>query len=235
MDANRTNPQYELKSELARHCLPAARRETDRRLAWVNSVCILILAVGVLGMQPAAISQKIPPRIQDAAAVLVEPVTPPPTAEPQSSPDTTEQKSETETLQVVMVTPESPAVVFSVPTVGNVVASAALAQAPPLVPMKPVEPLKQAPQILNNTGRGGERPAPDYPEIAKSQNMQGTVVLAMTVDDKGTITEIHVKESSGFALLDRSALDHVKRHWVVPPGGGTQQFEVPIHYKLKSD
>jgi protein TonB len=235
MDANRTNPGGTLKSELARYCLPGAKRDPDRRLAWVNSVCILFLLIGVLGMNPAAIATRVPPPIQEAVPVLVEPITPPPTTQTQPTPEPSEQNNDSQTPQTVVVIPESPAVVFSVPTVGNVLAPGAVAQAPPMNPMRAVAPINEAPQILNNTGNGGERPEPKYPEIAKSQLMQGTVVLAMTVDDKGAITEIRVKDSSGYPLLDRSALDHVKRHWVIPPGGGTRHFEVPIHYKLKVD
>jgi protein TonB len=232
MDANRTNPQYELKSELARVCLPGAKRDPDRRLAWVNSICILFLAVGLVGTQPAVIATNPPPPIAEPVPVITEPITQPPPKETQATLEPTEENNQTEAPQVVVVTPETPAVVFSVPTVGNVMAPSAIAQAPPLNPMKAVTPVKDLPQVLENTGKGGERPEPKYPEIAKSQLMQGTVVLAMTVDDKGAITEIHVKESSGYPLLDRSALDHVKRHWIIPPGGGTRQFEVPIRYKL---
>jgi len=39
--ANQTRPGYELTDELARLCLPAMNRDSDRKLAWLNSVCIL--------------------------------------------------------------------------------------------------------------------------------------------------------------------------------------------------
>ena len=48
MDANRTAPGYELKDELARLCLPQANRDANLKLAWVNSVCILFLLIGIL-------------------------------------------------------------------------------------------------------------------------------------------------------------------------------------------
>ena len=54
MDANRTAPGYELKNELARLCLSTARREPERKLAWVNSVCILFLLIGILGARRAS-------------------------------------------------------------------------------------------------------------------------------------------------------------------------------------
>jgi len=40
---------YELKDELARLCLSTARREPERKLAWVNSVCILFPPPHLLG------------------------------------------------------------------------------------------------------------------------------------------------------------------------------------------
>jgi hypothetical protein len=62
MDANRTSPGYELKDELARLCLTTARREPERKLAWVNSVCILFLLIGVFGARQGVIAIKpVPP------------------------------------------------------------------------------------------------------------------------------------------------------------------------------
>ena len=54
MDANQTSPAYELKDELARLCLPAANRDANQKLAWVNSVCILFLIVGIFGARGTA-------------------------------------------------------------------------------------------------------------------------------------------------------------------------------------
>ena len=56
MDANRTSPGYELKDELARLCLPAANRDPNRKLAWVNSICILFLLIGIFGARRGLIA-----------------------------------------------------------------------------------------------------------------------------------------------------------------------------------
>ncbi len=71
--------------------------------------------------------------------------------------------------------------------------------------------------------------------MALEQGQQGAVTLSMTVDDAGLITTIEVKQSSGSSVLDRSALDFVKRHWIVPPGQGVRTYEATINYKLKRD
>ena len=55
----------------------------------------------------------------------------------------------------------------------------------------------------------------------------------MTVDDSGLIQDIEIKPSSGSGILDRSALDFVKRHWIVPPGKGIRTYEASIIYQLK--
>jgi protein TonB len=98
---------------------------------------------------------------------------------------------------------------------------------------QPVVPLHNVPTVLNNTGNSGERPQPPYPKIALDQGEQGSVMLRMTVDDAGLIKTIEVAQSSGFPVLDHSALEFVKRHWKVAPGKGTRIYEATINYKLQ--
>ena len=234
LDANRTEPGYRLESELTRTALHAVERDPNRKLAWVNSVCILFLLIGITGSRPASIRIKPLPPVEEANAVIVEPLPPPPQAQPE--PQNQEQRNEQEqpdTPQVVVVTPESPAINFSVPTVGNLVAPNAIAKAPPVAPLKPVAPVRNLPTVLNTTGSTGERPQPTYPKIALDQGQQGSVMLRMTVDDAGLIQTIEVAQSSGFPVLDHSALEFVKRHWTVPPAKGTRIYEATINYKLQ--
>ena len=81
--------------------------------------------------------------------------------------------------------------------------------------------MRNLPAVLNTTGSGGERPQPPYPKIALEQGQQGSVTLRMTVDDAGLIQTIEVAQSSGFPVLDHSALEFVKRHWTVPARQGS--------------
>jgi len=71
--------------------------------------------------------------------------------------------------------------------------------------------------------------------MAQQLGQQGTVVLLLTVDDVGAVTSISVKETSGSAILDQSAMKWIKRHWIVPPSNGGHLFLVPISYKLKTE
>lgn len=225
-------PNYQLTSELAKFCLPSARRDPNRKLAWVNSICLLFLMIGVLGARTPVTTIRAVKPLEELVPVIVEPVAPPPptTAEQQNQERTDEEKPDTP--QVVVVTPESPAINFSVPTIGNLLVPNAIATAPPIAPMKPIQPLQNRPLTLENTGKSGERPLPSYPEIARQEGQQGLVVLAITVNDTGIITDVQVKESSGYPLLDRAAKDWVKRHWIIPPAGGARNYEAPINFRL---
>ena len=226
MDANQTSPAYELKDELARLCLPAASRDANVKLAWVNSVCILFLLIGVLGARRGLISIKPAPPLEEIVPVILEPVILPP-QETTEKKETAEDKNDTP--QVAVVIPQAPKISFSVPTIGSLVVPASLASAPPL------EPLRTATQIgsLNNTGAGGERPVPPYPLLAKQTGEQGTVILLLGSDAAGNVFSVDVKESSGFPILDRATADFIKRRWHLPPGTGSQLFQTSITYQLQ--
>jgi periplasmic protein TonB len=233
LDANRIERSYELESELARVAIHATDRDPNRKLAWVNSICILFLCIGVGGSKPAGIRIPPLPPVAVATAAIVEPLPPPPQTQHEEQKEQQDNQESPDTPQVVVVTPPSPNINFSVPTIGNLLVPAAIAQAPPLAPLKAVAPLRSEPAVLNSTGSGGERPQPPYPKIALDQGQQGAVTLRMTVDDAGLITDIAIAQSSGFPVLDRSALDFVRHHWIVPPGKGTRIYEATINYKLQ--
>jgi TonB family protein len=235
MDVNRTELGYELESELARASVHAVERDPNRKLAWVNSICILFLLIGALGSKPASVRIKPLPPVEEVSAAIVEPLPPPP--QPQTTQQTQEQNNQeqVDTPQVVVVTPEAPSINFSVPTIGNLVVPNAVAQAPPVAPLKQVAPLRSQPTVLNTTGGSGDRPQPPYPKIALEQGQQGSVTLRLTVDDAGLISSIEIAQSSGFPVLDRSAMDFVKRHWTVPPEKGTRIYEATINYKLQTN
>ena len=228
----RSVPQYQLKSELARFCLPAANRDPNRKLAWTNSICLLFLLIGIFGAKSPVSTIKPVKPTEEALPVIIEQATPPPTtADDQKREDT--DKTAPDSPQIVAVVPDSPAVNFAVPTIGNVLLAKGMAAVPPASPLRQVAPIKRLPANLNSTGRGGERPDPTYPPLALQQGLQGSVTLSITVDETGLITSIDIKQSSGSSLLDRSALEFVKKHWVIPPAEGSRQYEATITYRLR--
>src|SRR5208282_3447207 len=79
-DANRISPGYELKDELARLCLPSANRDRNQQLAWVNSVCILFLLIGLAGARRGVIAIKPVPPIREEIPVVIQPTVLPPQA-----------------------------------------------------------------------------------------------------------------------------------------------------------
>jgi TonB family protein len=222
METNPTAPAYELKDDLARLCLPSVSRDVNLKLAWVNSVCILFLLIGIAGARRGIISIKPVPPIRVEVPVVVVPTVLPPQAVAQK-PEQAEQKNQP---QVLVVLPNAPNINFGVPTAGTLVAPAALASAPQVQ----IAPMRI--NAIGNTGAGGERPEPPYPKIALESGQQGTVVLSLTGDDAGNVISVDVKTSSGFPVLDRATVDFIKRHWRLPTDGSTRLFETSITYKL---
>ena len=87
----------------------------------------------------------------------------------------------------------------------------------------------QTPAYLDN-------PKPLYPLAAKRRGMQGNVLLLVTVGSTGTATQISVKKSSGFRLLDRAAKEAVGAWQFVPAtkdGVSIEAIvEIPVRFEL---
>lgn len=239
MESPPSGAHYELRSELARVCLPAthAQGQAQRRLAWVNSICLLFLTIGLVGMRtkpPAPIRVK---PLEEPIPAIIEPLPPPPSNPDQQKEEDQNPQDTSEAPRVVVVTLESPAIHFAVPTIGTVVVPTALATAPPPEPMRAVVERgasKPKPKPIGNTGEGGDRPKPrEYPKMALELGQQGSVTLLLTVDDAGTVTSVQIKQSSGWPILDHSATEWVKRHWIVPPGDAGHLYLATIIYKLE--
>jgi protein TonB len=220
-DANRISPGYELKDELARLCLPSANRDANPKLAWVNSVCILFLLIGILGARRGIIAIKPVPPIREEVPIVVQPTVLPPQAIVQKL----EQVEQINQPRALVALPNAPDVNFGVPTAGSLIVPAALASAPQITPIRIGS--------LNNTGAGGDRPEPPYPPIARETGEQGTVKLLLGGDAAGNIVSVDVKESSGFPVLDRATVDFIKNHWRLPAGDGSRLFETSITYLLQ--
>jgi TonB family protein len=228
---------YQLNSALARACLPTPERDANRRLAWVNSLCLFFLLIGVFGGQSKLPALKQAAALEQPVPVIVEPLAaPPPPASPQTPVERPNEEEKPEAQRFVAVTLETPAIHFAVPTIGNLVVPLAVAPAPPALPLAESAPARPAPpRTTGSTGKGGDRPEPPYPKMALQMGLQGTLVLVFTVDDVGAVNSISVKETSGSPLLDRTAVEWVKRKWIQPPADGGHLFQVSISYKLSSE
>jgi protein TonB len=81
-----------------------------------------------------------------------------------------------------------------------------------------------------------KNPPPRYPRQARRKGYEGIVILEVLVDQKGTVNDLRVFQSSGYKILDQSALESVHK-WVFEPGtrnGETVKMwvRVPIRFKL---
>src|ERR1039458_7695821 len=136
---------YQLKSDLARICLPAPHAHDQRNLAWTNSICLLFLLIGLVGFRAAPPPPIAVKPLEEPAPVVIETQPPPPTPVELNQDVQPLAKPEAAPPRVVIVTPESPAIRFSVSTVGgNLVVPNSLAVAPPANPAAQAAPRHEA-------------------------------------------------------------------------------------------
>lgn len=80
-------------------------------------------------------------------------------------------------------------------------------------------------------------PKPPYPLAARRQGIEGRVLLAAHVRADGACAEVRLKQSSGHGLLDRSALDTVRRWRFLPARRGNAAVDswvdIPISFRLE--
>jgi protein TonB len=76
------------------------------------------------------------------------------------------------------------------------------------------------------------RPQVNYPSGSRTAGEQGLVLLRITVNANGRPTAVSVATSSGFARLDRAALEGGWRCRVSNAFEGAQ-FEAPLRFSLK--
>lgn len=84
----------------------------------------------------------------------------------------------------------------------------------------------------------GLNPKPKYPMIAKRYGYEGLVILSVYVLENGRVGKIQLKKSSGYDVLDNSALKAV-RGWVFVPGmrngkPASSWVVVPVRFNLTS-
>jgi protein TonB len=79
-------------------------------------------------------------------------------------------------------------------------------------------------------------PKPPYPLAARRLGLEGRVLLAARVTADGACAEVRLKQSSGHALLDASALESVRRWRFLPARHGDSPVEswveVPVSFRL---
>jgi TonB family protein len=78
---------------------------------------------------------------------------------------------------------------------------------------------------------------PDYPLEARRTHQQGTVVLALYINEFGTLDKVEIVKSSGHPLLDRAAEDAMQQSRFSPAYSGNipmpSRAEVSITFQLE--
>lgn len=82
-----------------------------------------------------------------------------------------------------------------------------------------------------------KNPSPKYPRMARRRGYEGTVVMEVLVNREGRVEDLRLYESSGYPVLDRSAMSSVKK-WLFQPGKrGDKEVDmwvkVPVRFRLK--
>ena len=81
-----------------------------------------------------------------------------------------------------------------------------------------------------------ENPHPEYPIIARKKGWQGRLLLAVHIDKNGNVLNIHVKETSGFEVLDKVSVKTIRDWKFLPARYGDSNVEdninIPVSFKL---
>ena len=128
----------------------------------------------------------------------------------------------------------------------------------PQQPKATTKPVKQLKTVANNTAATKavaapqpiavappsynakylDNPAPSYPARSRRLREQGTVLLRVYVEPSGKPARVELKQSSGHARLDKTALNTVKRWRFIPARQGDAEVAawviVPISFALRS-
>lgn len=71
-----------------------------------------------------------------------------------------------------------------------------------------------------------------YPQLARRRGWSGRVVLAFVVAEDGNVRSIKVKESSGYSVLDTSAVETVKNVAPFPKPPLLAEITIPVVFRL---
>jgi TonB family protein len=92
-------------------------------------------------------------------------------------------------------------------------------------------------EVLFVQPRYAENQKPIYPQEARKKGYEGEVILRVEVLRNGRVGQIDVKKSSGYELLDRSALATVKQWRFVPAQKGEKAIplwvNIPVKFQLQ--
>ena len=225
---------YVLTSDLAKLCLPRTFKDENKRLGWVNSICILFLIIGLIGLKPPKIVQRPLTAQTEIVPVVFVPPEEKPETRPERQPPENEPPPDTEITDqpvIATVVAANPGqVAFAVPVKGPVMVTTSARYATP-----PPANLTTAPRpttFNSKAATGGYYPDPTYPRNELLARHQGELMLYVVVDPSGLPSLVTVKDSCGWPSLDRHAAEWVKERWRFLPGE-TRYYLVPVIFQIR--
>ncbi|NTU42118.1 MAG: energy transducer TonB [Nitrospirales bacterium] len=72
-----------------------------------------------------------------------------------------------------------------------------------------------------------------YPLMARRMGWEGKVIISFVVSEDGSVKNITIQESSGHGILDKNAVETVKRACPLPKPPVKAELVIPIVYSLK--
>lgn len=75
-----------------------------------------------------------------------------------------------------------------------------------------------------------------YPKEAERLGQEGAAVVRFTISARGTVASTELKQSTGFALLDREAVAMVRRAapYPPPPHGKSVDVTAPLRFRANT-
>jgi TonB family protein len=85
--------------------------------------------------------------------------------------------------------------------------------------------------------RGGYQVKPRYPDSARRQGVEGTVLLKARVTERGRVDEVEIETSAGHPELDQAAIEALRRWRFEPARRGREPVAawvlIPFQFKLQ--
>jgi protein TonB len=78
----------------------------------------------------------------------------------------------------------------------------------------------------------GRFPSPPYPADARRRGLEGNVMLKVEVSAEGQPGVPLIESSSGHAVLDRAAIDWIRRRWRWDPGP-IRHYRIPFRFQIE--
>lgn len=147
--------------------------------------------------------------------------TPTPTSAPSTTPTPVTRKTPKPRTLAAVVKPRSVSLSVAATPFSLVTPAPLVTPQPTPAPATPVPTATPgsevyAPQIVVDA-RFSSRVEPQYPEIAREQNIGGEAIVLVTVGPKGNVISQRLEKSAGHPMLDQAALSAASRSSFLPP------------------